>query len=73
MVELVAKAVASDPDSVEVEAQDRGRGALAIKVRLAEADTGKLIGKGGRNIEALRTLIRIASTREHRRIFLDLA
>ncbi|MDQ6771689.1 MAG: KH domain-containing protein [Candidatus Dormibacteraeota bacterium] len=73
MVEFVARSVADKPDEVEVNAVDRGRGTLAIKVRMADEDMGRLIGKSGRNIEALRTLVRVASLREHRRVFVDLA
>ena len=73
LVEFVARAVAEEPDAVEVTAFDRPRGGLAIKIKMAEADVGKLIGKGGRNIEALRSLVRTAALREHRRVFVDLA
>ena len=47
-------------------------GAVAVKIRMAESDVGRLIGKSGRNIEALRTLVRVASLREHRKVFVDL-
>ena len=73
LVEFVARAVATQPEAVEVQSLDRGRGSVAVKVKMAEADVGKLIGRGGRNIEALRALVRTASMREHRRVFVDLA
>ncbi len=73
LVEFVARSVAEKPDEVEVHAVDRGRGTLAIKVKMADEDMGRLIGKAGRNIEALRTLVRVASLRERRRVFVDLA
>jgi predicted RNA-binding protein YlqC (UPF0109 family) len=56
-----------------VEAFDRGAGTVAIKVKLADADVGRFIGKAGRNIEALRTLVRVASLRDRKRVFVDLA
>jgi predicted RNA-binding protein YlqC (UPF0109 family) len=58
---------------VLVEAVDRPGGAVAIKIKMADEDVGRLIGKAGRNIEALRTLVRVASLRERRRVFVDLA
>ena len=73
LVEFVAKAVAEKPDEVEVTAMERPRGGLAVKIKMAEDDVGKLIGKGGRNIEALRSLVRTAALRERRRVFVDLA
>jgi predicted RNA-binding protein YlqC (UPF0109 family) len=72
-VEFVAKSMAEKPDEVQVQSLDRPGGAVAIKIRMADEDMGRLIGKAGRNIEALRTLVRVASLREHRRVFVDLA
>ncbi len=72
LVEFIAKSVAEKPEEVRVSTYDRGRGAVAVKIRMAESDVGRLIGKSGRNIEALRTLVRVASLREHRKVFVDL-
>jgi uncharacterized protein len=73
LVEFVARAIAEKPDEVKVEVFERSRGTISVTVHLAEEDIGKLIGKGGRNIEALRALVRAASLRERRRVFVDLA
>lgn len=73
LVEYVARSVADKPAEVEVASIDRGRGTVAIKVKMADEDMGRLIGKAGRNIEALRTLVRVASLRERKRVFVDLA
>lgn len=73
LVEFVARSVAENAAEVEVHAVDRGRGTIAIKVKMADEDMGRLIGKSGRNIEALRTLVRVASLRERKRVFVDLA
>lgn len=73
MIEFVAKSLAEKPDEVSVEAFERGAGTVAIKVKLADADVGRFIGKAGRNIEAIRTLVRVASLRDHKRVFVDLA
>lgn len=73
LVEYVAKSLADKPESVEVLAFERGGGTLAIKVKLDDGDIGRFVGKGGRHIEAIRTLVRVASMRDRRRIFIDLA
>jgi len=73
LVEYVAKSLAEKPDEVLVESFERGAGTLAIKVKLADEDVGRFIGKSGRNIEAIRTLVRVASLRDHQRVFVDLA
>ncbi len=73
LVEYVAKSLADKPDEVVVEAVERGGGTIAIKVKLADGDVGRFIGKAGRNIEAVRTLVRVASLRDRKRVFVDLA
>ena len=67
MVEYVAKSLAEKPEEVLVEAFERGGGTVAIKVKLADEDVGRFIGKAGRNIEAIRTLVRVASLRDRKR------
>jgi uncharacterized protein len=73
LVEYVAKSLAEKPDEVTVEAFERGGGTVAIKVKLSDEDVGRFIGKAGRNIEAIRTLVRVASLRDRKRVFVDLA
>ena len=73
LVEYVTKSLAEKPDEVSVEAFERGGGTVAIKVKLADEDVGRFIGKAGRNIEAIRTLVRVASLRDRKRVFVDLA
>ena len=73
LVEYVAKSLAEKPEDVLVESFERGGGTVAIKVKLADADVGRFIGKAGRNIEAIRTLVRVAYLRDRKRVFVDLA
>ena len=73
LVEYVARTLAEKPDEVLVESFERGGSTVAIKVKLADADVGRFIGKAGRNIEAIRTLVRVASLRDRKRVFVDLA
>ena len=73
LVEFVARSIAEKPDEVKVESVERSRGTISVTVKMADEDVGKLIGRGGRNIEALRSLVRAASLRERKRVFVDLA
>ncbi|HVB78180.1 MAG TPA: KH domain-containing protein [Candidatus Nitrosotalea sp.] len=73
LVEYVLGVISDHPEQARVDVVDRGRGTLALKVSMAESDLGRFIGRGGRNIEALRTLVRVAALREHHRVYLDLA
>jgi predicted RNA-binding protein YlqC (UPF0109 family) len=67
LIEYVAKSLAEKPEEVLVESFERGGGTIAIKVKLADGDVGRFIGKAGRNIEA------IASLKDRKRVFVDLA
>lgn len=73
LVEYVAKTLAEKPEEVQVDSFERGGGTVAIKVKLADSDVGRFIGKAGRNIEAIRTLVRVASLKDRKRVFVDLA
>jgi uncharacterized protein len=67
LVELVARALVDHPDDVDVQVVD-GPQASTIEVRVAADDVGKLIGRGGRIIKAIRTLARAAATGSGKRV-----
>lgn len=69
---FMAKGIVHDPDAIEVEVLDGGRQTV-VEISCAPDDMGKLIGKGGRNIEAVRSVVRAAGLRHHQRIQVDLA
>jgi predicted RNA-binding protein YlqC (UPF0109 family) len=69
-IELVVKALVDDPESVEVREVDRN-GTTRLEVRVAQPDMGKIIGKQGRTIRALRSLVYAAGLKQHRRFVLD--
>jgi predicted RNA-binding protein YlqC (UPF0109 family) len=61
VAEYVTRNLAEDPDSVEVEVEERGD-EVALMVHADPSDMGRLIGKRGRVIQALRQLVRAAGT-----------
>lgn len=63
VVEHVTRNVAEDPDAIEVEVEER-RGEVALMVHANPSDMGRLIGKRGRVIQALRQLVRAAGAAE---------
>jgi predicted RNA-binding protein YlqC (UPF0109 family) len=71
LVEFVAKALVDDPDAVSVEAQMDGATEV-IELHVAEDDMGKVIGRNGSVAKALRTLLKVVSTREGRPISLEI-
>jgi predicted RNA-binding protein YlqC (UPF0109 family) len=58
----VARGIVDDPDAVEVE-EEEGDGVLRLLLTVAPDDRGKVIGRGGRTIRAIRDVMRAASTR----------
>jgi len=69
-IELVVKALVDDADAVEVREIER-EGATRIEVRVAQTDMGKVIGKQGRTVRALRSLVYAVGLKQHRRFVLD--
>ncbi|MFN2532768.1 MAG: KH domain-containing protein [Pyrinomonadaceae bacterium] len=70
-IEMIVKALVDNGDSVDIREIDRN-GATLIEVRVAPEDVGKIIGKQGRTIRALRSLARIAGTKKGRRYLLEI-
>ena len=69
-IEMVVKALVDDPDAVDVRELQRD-GTTRIEVRVAQPDMGKVIGKQGRTVRALRSLVYAAGVKQHRRYVLD--
>lgn len=70
-IEMIVKSLVDDPDTVDIREVDRN-GATLIEVRVAPQDVGKIIGKQGRTIRALRSLARAAGTKQNRRYLLEI-
>ena len=74
MAELLAdlaRRLVDEPDAVRVE-QVEEDGALVLRLHVAEADRGKVIGRQGRIARALRTVVRAGAAREGRRVQLEI-
>ena len=70
LVEEIAKALVDTPDGVVVK-EIAGEHATVFELRVAEGDLGKVIGKQGRTVRALRSLAYAAGLKKHRRFVLD--
>ena len=71
LVEYVAKSLVDDPDAVTVDVVEED-GATVIELHVAEDDMGKVIGRNGSVVKALRTLLKVVSTREGEPISLEI-
>ena len=70
-IEMIVKALVDDPDGVDLREVDRN-GTSIIEIRVAQSDMGKIIGRQGRTIRALRTLANAAGTKQKRRFILEI-
>ncbi|MGA9996624.1 MAG: KH domain-containing protein [Pyrinomonadaceae bacterium] len=71
VIEMIVKNLVDDTDAVDVR-EVEGRGATVIEVRVAEEDMGKLIGRQGRTVRALRSLVHAAGMKQNRRFVLEI-
>jgi predicted RNA-binding protein YlqC (UPF0109 family) len=71
LLEFLVRALVEDPDAVEVEELEED-GDLIYEISVAEGDLGRVIGKGGRVANAIRTVAKAAAVRIDRRVVVDI-
>ena len=71
LVELIAKSLVDNPDQVRVSQLD-GEQSSVIELKVAQEDMGKVIGKQGRNAQAIRIILAAAGMKLKRRFSLEL-
>ena len=71
LVEVVAKALVDNPDEVVVTEKNEGRNTV-IELHVAASDMGKVIGKQGRIAKAIRSVVKAASSRENKRVDVEI-
>jgi predicted RNA-binding protein YlqC (UPF0109 family) len=73
LAEYILKVLARDPDALQFERLQLGGGRCRVGVTCDPLVTGRLIGKDGRTITALRSLIRAAASRAGKRVDIEIA
>jgi predicted RNA-binding protein YlqC (UPF0109 family) len=71
LLEFLVRALVDDPEAVVVEELEED-GALVYEITVAEDDLGRVIGKGGRVANAIRTVAKAAAVRLDRRVIVDI-
>jgi predicted RNA-binding protein YlqC (UPF0109 family) len=71
LLEYLVRALVDHPDEVEVEGFDEEDGTIVLELHVAGDDTGKVIGRGGRTVAALRTVMKAAAVRDGQRVLVD--
>jgi predicted RNA-binding protein YlqC (UPF0109 family) len=70
LVEYLTKSLVSNPDAVKVDEVDAGR-MTVFEVTVAEEDVGKIIGRQGKVIRSIRSVVKAAATRTGARVDVD--
>jgi predicted RNA-binding protein YlqC (UPF0109 family) len=72
LVEFLVRALVDEPEAVSVEEFEEDDGTVVYEVTVADDDVGKIIGRSGRTVNALRTVVRAAAVRDGRRVLVDI-
>jgi predicted RNA-binding protein YlqC (UPF0109 family) len=70
LVEFIAKSLVDDPSQVYV-SEIEGENSVILELRVGPEDMGRVIGKGGRTVNAVRTLIRVLAAKQGKRVTLE--
>jgi predicted RNA-binding protein YlqC (UPF0109 family) len=70
LVEYVARSLVDDPDAVRIEVR-RSREGTVIELHVADDDMGKVIGRNGSVVKALRTLLKVKAARDGEAVNLE--
>ena len=71
LLEFLARALVDHPDQVTVDGFDEDDGTIVLELRVADDDVGKVIGRGGRTVSSLRTVMRAVASRQDERVMVD--
>jgi uncharacterized protein len=72
LLEFLARSLVADPDAVQVSEVEEIDGEVVLELEVAEDDLGRVIGRGGRVANALRSVMKAAATREEKRVVVDI-
>lgn len=71
LVEFIAKSIVDDPSQVHV-SEIEGENSVILELRVGPEDMGRVIGRGGRTANAMRTLVRVLAAKQGRRVTLEI-
>ena len=72
LLEELARRLVDQPSEVSVEQFEEDDGTVVLELAVADDDYGKIIGRGGRTANALRTVVKAAAVRENKRVLVDI-
>jgi uncharacterized protein len=72
LLDFLVRSLVADPDAVQVTEVEEIEGEVVLELEVAEDDLGRVIGRGGRVANALRTVMKAAAAREDKRVVVDI-
>ncbi|MDP1710376.1 MAG: KH domain-containing protein [candidate division WWE3 bacterium] len=72
LLEYIAEEIVSKPKQVKVSESTEGDGTTRLNLSVAAEDMGTVIGKQGRTIVAIRSLLKTAAAKDGKRVFIEL-
>jgi len=71
LIELIIKGIVDNPDKVEIN-EIIGEKSSIYEVRVDSNDIGKVIGRQGRNIKSIRTIVNAAAQKDDKRVVVEI-
>ncbi|HYI99501.1 MAG TPA: KH domain-containing protein [Thermoleophilaceae bacterium] len=71
LLAYLARGLVDDPDSVTVDSFEEEDGTIVLELHAPQDEAGRLIGRRGRTISALRTVLKASATRRNQRVLVD--
>lgn len=71
LVEIIAKSLVDLPDEVVV-TEEETQDAIVLKLKVADEDMGKVIGKQGRIAKSIRTVVKAAASKGEKKVIVDI-
>lgn len=71
LVAHLAKSLVDNPDQIQVNVTEKEH-SISITLKVASEDMGKIIGKHGRIANALRTVLKAAGARQHKKVYVEI-
>jgi uncharacterized protein len=72
LLEFLTRSLVENPEAVQVTEAEEIDGEVVLEVEVADDDLGRVIGRGGRVANALRSVMKAAATREDKRVVVDI-
>ena len=69
---FIVKALVDEPEAVNITEIDEAEDSVLFEIPVAESDMGKVIGKQGRIAKAIRTVMKSAANKEHKKVTVDI-